>query len=222
MPNVERAALAIEGFGAHGITVHPRPDGRHILFEDVVRLKELLEVELNVEGNPTEEFVALIEQVRPAQVTLVPDAEDALTSSAGWDTVRYAEKLAQLCSHFRALGVRCSIFVDPSAEMVRGAAACGADRVELYTEEYARQFAEATTEEQRRAAIAPYVEAAEAAAQCGLGLNAGHDLNLENLNFYLSEIPHTDEVSIGHALICDALEYGMESTVKRYLAELPR
>ena len=214
-PNVLKAALAIEQFGGEGITVHPRPDARHIRHDDVRDLKQNITTELNIEGNPVGEFIDLVCEVRPTQVTLVPDAPDAITSNAGWDTIANRERLTEICSKFKALGIRVSIFVDPVVEMVRGAKECGADRVELYTEAYAAGYAA-----DREAAIAPYVEAAEAARECGLGLNAGHDLSLENLAFYHAEIPWTDEVSIGHALISDALYLGLENTVQLYQRQL--
>lgn len=214
MPNVGKAALDIERFGADGITVHPRPDARHIRHDDVRELKRTIATELNIEGNPVGAFVDLVREVRPTQVTLVPDAPDALTSSAGWDTLRHREFLTEICARFRALGIRTSIFVDPVAEMVRGAKECGADRVELYTEAYAREYPN-----DREQAIAPYVAAAEAARECGLGLNAGHDLSLENLRYFIERIPWCDEVSIGHALISDALYYGLENTVQMYRRE---
>lgn len=216
-PDVVRFAQAIERFGADGITVHPRPDGRHIRPDDVRALKRVLATELNIEGNPTPQFVDLVLEVCPAQVTLVPDAADAITSNAGWDTVAHREFLAGVAARFRERGIRVSIFVDPDPRMVAGARACGADRVELYTEEYARRYAAA-----REEAIAPYVAAAEEARRQGLGLNGGHDLSLENLRYYVERIPWTDEVSIGHALISDALWYGMENTVGLYLRELKR
>ena len=215
-PDVLHAALEIERFGAHGITVHPRPDARHIRHDDVRQLKRSIATELNVEGNPAPEFCALIDEVRPAQVTLVPDTPDALTSNAGWDTLKHRDFLTDICARFRSEGIRTSIFIDPDPRMAEGAKACGADRVELYTEAYARIF---RTSPER--AVAPYVEAAEAARACGLGLNAGHDLDLDNLKYYLERIPWTDEVSIGHALICDALWYGLENTVAMYLRLLP-
>ena len=215
-PDVIQAALDIERFGAHGITVHPRPDGRHIRHDDVRELKRRIATELNVEGNPAPEFCALVDEVRPAQVTLVPDAPDALTSNAGWDTLKNRVFLTDICARFRSEGIRTSIFVDPDPRMVEGAKECGADRVELYTEAYARIFRESPEH-----AVAPYVAAAEAARSCGLGLNAGHDLDLDNLKYYLTRIPWTDEVSIGHALICDALYYGLENTVAMYLRLLP-
>ena len=215
LPDVVGAAVAIERFGADGITVHPRPDARHIRYDDVRQLKSTISTELNIEGNPIDSFVDLVCEVRPAQVTLVPDAPDAITSNAGWDTIANREFLTAMCERFRALGIRTSIFVDPVPEMVRGANACGADRVELYTEAYARDYAA-----DREAAIAPYVAAAEAARECGLGLNGGHDLSLENLRYFIHRIPWCDEVSIGHALISDALYYGLENTVQMYQREI--
>ena len=211
MPNVVKAALAIEGFGGQGITVHPRPDARHIRYSDVRELKAVVTTELNIEGNPIDSFVELVCEVVPAQVTLVPDAPDAITSNAGWDTVKNREFLTAMCSKFHQYGIRVSIFVDPDPEMVRGAKECGADRVELYTEAYARDYTA-----DREAAIAPYVVAAEAARECGLDLNAGHDLSLENLEYFAQRIPWCDEVSIGHALISDALYFGLDNTVQLY------
>lgn len=215
MPDVTGCAIDIEKFGAEGITVHPRPDARHIRYSDVRALKPLLSTEFNIEGNPTEDFVNLVLEVCPAQVTLVPDAEDAITSNAGWNTLKHKDFLTDICARFKARGIRTSIFVDPDPEMVRGAAACGCDRVELYTEAYAREFSG-----DRHKAIAPYYKAAVAARECGLGLNAGHDLNLDNLHYFIQTIPWTDEVSIGHALICDALYMGLERTVAAYLEEI--
>jgi len=215
LPDVVRAALDCERFGAQGITVHPRPDARHIRYSDVRDLKKVLTTEFNIEGNPIPSFRELVLEVRPAQVTLVPDAENAITSNAGWNTVKYRDFLREVTAEFQAGGIRVSIFVDPVAEMVAGAKECGADRVELYTEAYARDFAAG-----RERAIEPYVRAVEEARRCGLGLNAGHDLNLENLRYFVERIPWTDEVSIGHALICDALYYGLENTVRLYRREL--
>ncbi len=211
MPNVVRTWLDIERFGGEGITVHPRPDARHIRYQDVRDLKAVISTELNIEGNPIPSFVDLVLEVKPAQVTLVPDAEDAITSNAGWDTIAHREFLTDVCRRFKEAGIRTSIFVDPMAEMVEGAKECGADRVELYTEVYAAGY-----KADREAAIAPYVVAAEAARRVGLGLNAGHDLNLENLAYFAERIPWCDEVSIGHALISDALYYGLENTVQLY------
>lgn len=210
-PDVVRAALDIERFGAQGITVHPRPDERHIRYADVRALRPLLATEFNIEGNPIPSFIDLVLEVRPAQVTLVPDAPDAITSNAGWDTLKHRAFLTEVTARFREAGIRVSIFVDPDPEMAAGAAACGADRVELYTEAYARNYSA-----DREAAIAPYVAAAEAARANGLGLNAGHDLDLDNLAYFVERIPWTDEVSIGHALVSDALYYGLENTVALY------
>lgn len=217
MPDVTAAALAIERFGADGITVHPRPDARHIRYDDVRALKRVLAIELNVEGNPIPEFVDLVLETCPAQVTLVPDAADAITSNAGWDTVRHRAFLSDVAGRFRERGIRVSIFVDPDPAMVAGAKACGADRVELYTEAYAREYAADPA-----AAAAPYLAAAEEARRQGLGLNAGHDLSLENLAYFVRRIPWTDEVSIGHALISDALYLGLENTVCLYRRALER
>lgn len=215
MPDVLLAARRIEGFGAEGITIHPRPDERHIRYEDARKLKGFVTTELNIEGNPIDSFTELVLEVVPAQVTLVPDAADAITSNAGWDTIANREFLTKKIAEFKAKGIRVSVFVDPVPEMVRGAKECGADRVELYTEAYASGY-----HANREAAIAPYVAAAEEARRCGLGLNAGHDLNLDNLAYFVERIPWTDEVSIGHALISDALNMGLEKTVGEYLARL--
>lgn len=211
IPNVVDVSLDVERFGGEGITVHPRPDARHIRYSDVRDLKSVIATELNVEGNPIPSFTDLVLEVCPAQVTLVPDAEDAITSSAGWDTVAHREFLTDVCARFKAAGIRTSIFVDPVAAMVEGAKACGADRVELYTEAYAAGY-----KADREAAIAPYVVAAEKAREVGLGLNAGHDLSLENLAYFVERIPWCDEVSIGHALIADALYLGLERCVAEY------
>ena len=210
-PDVVTAALNIERFGGEGITVHPRPDARHIRYSDVRELKKVIKTELNIEGNPIGSFVDLVLEVVPAQVTLVPDAENAITSNAGWDTIANKEFLTEITARFHEKGIRVSIFVDPKPEMVAGAKACGADRVELYTEAYAAGY-----KADREIAIAPYIAAAEEARKCGLGLNAGHDLSLENLQYFAQQIPWCDEVSIGHALISDALYYGLENTVQLY------
>lgn len=215
LPDVVKAALAIERFGADGITVHPRPDARHIRYDDVRNLKRAISTELNIEGNPIDSFVELVTEVRPAQVTLVPDAPDAITSNAGWNTIENRAFLTRMCETFHAAGIRVSIFVDPIPEMVEGAKACGADRVELYTEAYASGY-----EADRERAIAPYVASAEKARECGLGLNAGHDLSLANLRYFVERIPWCDEASIGHALISDALYYGLENTVQMYRREM--
>ncbi|MFI3305712.1 MAG: pyridoxine 5'-phosphate synthase [Rikenellaceae bacterium] len=217
MPNLSKAALDIEQFGGDGITVHPRPDARHIRYDDVYELKRIISTELNVEGNPTPDFINMVLEVRPAQVTLVPDAPDAITSNAGWDTIAEREFLEGVTRQFKERGIRVSVFVDPDPDMVRGAKAIGVDRVELYTEAYAAEY-----EQDREAAIAPYVAAAEEARSCGLGLNAGHDLSLDNLKYFVERIPYLDEVSIGHALICDALYMGLESVVGLYQRELSK
>lgn len=217
MPDVLKAALDCERFGAQGITVHPRPDQRHIRYDDVRALKPLIRTEFNIEGNPIDSFVDLVLEVKPDQVTLVPDAHDAITSDAGWDTVRHKDFLTDICKTFKDNGIRCSIFIDPNPANARGAALVGADRVELYTAGYAAGFGADPGQ-----ALAPYLETARAASECGLGLNAGHDLSLENLNYLIRNIPWTDEVSIGHALICDALYLGLEETIRRYLAEIQK
>ena len=211
LPDVLKAALDCERFGAEGITVHPRPDQRHIRYQDVYDLKPILTTEFNIEGNPIDEFMNLVLEVRPAQVTLVPDAENVLTSNAGWDTKTHHAKLKTICNRLHEAGIRSSIFVDPDPEMVRYAVEAGCQRVELYTEAYASGYAA-----NREKAIAPYVEAAKAARKYGLGLNAGHDLSLENLAYFAQCVPHLDEVSIGHALICDALYLGLAETIRRY------
>ena len=215
MPDVAKAATNCEKFGAEGITVHPRPDERHIRYSDAREIKPLVTTEFNIEGNPIPSFIDLVLEVRPDQVTLVPDAADAITSNAGWDTIRNREFLTDVCRKFKEHGIRTSIFIDPDPAMAEGAALCGADRVELYTESYAKNFPTSPEE-----AIAPFVRTAEAARACGLGLNAGHDLNLDNLEYFIRNIPWTDEVSIGHAIICDALYMGLEETIKAYLSKV--
>ncbi|MBR0499574.1 MAG: pyridoxine 5'-phosphate synthase [Bacteroidales bacterium] len=215
VPDVLKAAVDCERFGAQGITVHPRPDERHIRYADVRALKPLLTTEFNIEGNPIESFRKLVLEVRPAQVTLVPDADNVLTSNAGWDTKNNLAYLRDICRVFKDEGIRVSIFIDPVVEMIRYAAETGCDRVELYTEAYAREYPV-----NREKAIAPYYEAACEAVRLGLGLNAGHDLSLENLKYFHEVIPGLQEVSIGHALISDALYMGLERTIKAYLGEL--
>ena len=216
-PNLIQSALDIEQFGADGITVHPRPDERHIRYADVHDLKKVLHTEFNIEGNPTEQkFVDLVLATRPAQVTLVPDALGQLTSNHGWNTIEHQSYLQTIIGVFKSAGIRVSIFVDPVVEMVEAAATTGTDRIELYTESYAVAFAKGNKE----AAIAPFVAAAEAARRLGLGLNAGHDLDRFNLGFFSKEIPWLDEVSIGHALICDAIYLGLENTVQIYKRQL--
>ena len=212
VPDVEKAAVDCESFGAEGITVHPRPDERHIRYSDVRALRPLIKTEFNIEGNPIPAFVDLVCEVVPTQVTLVPDGNDVLTSNQGWDTIRNREFLTQTCALFHSRGIRTSIFINPLPEMAEGAAECGADRVELYTAGYAEEFVSDPSR-----AVRDYLVTAQRARECGLGLNAGHDLNLENLTYFLKCIPWTDEVSIGHALISDALYMGLESTVKAYL-----
>jgi pyridoxine 5-phosphate synthase len=214
-PNVVQAALDCERFGAQGITVHPRPDERHIRYQDVLDLKKVVTTEFNIEGNPTPEFVALVKKVRPEQVTLVPDAPDAITSNAGWDTVRHQDFLQAVIADLKTAGCRVSIFVDPVVAMVEGAAQTGTDRIELYTEAYATHFSSDPA-----AAVAPYAEAAQRAVALGLGINAGHDLDLENLKYLHQHTPGLLEVSIGHALVCDALYYGLENTIQLYLRQL--
>ena len=212
MPDVEKAARDIEGFGAEGITVHPRPDGRHIKYEDVRLLKKLIRTEFNIEGNPEPSFRDLVMEVIPEQVTLVPDGHDAITSNCGWDTIKHEVFLTEMCNLFHSKGIRVSIFIDPLPEMAYGAARCGADRIELYTAAYAENYPI-----NREEAVAPYLRTAQAAREAGLGVNAGHDLNLDNLEYLLKTIPWIDEVSIGHALICDALYLGLEKPVHEYL-----
>lgn len=215
MPDVTKAALDCEDFGAEGITVHPRPDERHIRYSDVRTIRPLIRTEFNIEGNPIPSFIDLVTEVVPDQVTLVPDAHNAITSNAGWDTIRNRDFLTEVCSEFKAKGIRTSIFVDPEPRMAEAAAACGCDRIELYTESYASMYAK-----DRESAIAPFIRTAEAAREAGLGVNAGHDLNLENLEYFIRNIPWTAEVSIGHAIICDALYMGLEQTIKAYLSKV--
>ena len=212
-PDVEQFAVDCEHLGADGITVHPRPDERHIKRDDVVRLRPLVKTEFNIEGYPSKEFLDLVLRIKPEQVTLVPDAADALTSSAGWDVAANLEFLTGIVDQLREAGIRSSIFVAPDAEMIRLAAKAGADRVELYTKPFADQF---PTDPE--AAVAPYVAASQAAHKAGLGVNAGHDLNLDNLKFFHARLPYLNEVSIGHALISDALYLGLPETIRRYKA----
>ena len=215
MPDVTKAALDCELFGAEGITVHPRPDERHIRYSDVRTIRPLVKTEFNIEGNPIPSFVDLVMEVVPDQVTLVPDAHDAITSNAGWDTIRHRDFLTEICAEFKSKGIRTSIFVDPDPRMAEAAALCGCDRVELYTESYASMFHMG-----KEAAIEPFLRTAKAARDAGLKVNAGHDLNLENLEYFIRTIPWTEEVSIGHAIICDALYMGMEQTIKAYLSKV--
>ncbi len=215
MPDVLKAAIDCELFGAQGITVHPRPDERHIRYSDVYGIYPLLQTEFNIEGNPIPQFIDLVLKVKPAQVTLVPDSHDAVTSNAGWDTKKNKSFLKEVIAEFQSHGIRTSVFVDPVAEMVFHAAETGTDRIELYTEAYASQYYP-----DRGRAIAPYVDAARIATQNGLGINAGHDLDLNNLWYLVRTIPEILEVSIGHALISEALYLGLEKTIHLYLQQL--
>lgn len=214
-PDLIKTARDCEKFGAQGITIHPRPDERHIRYSDVPELKNAVTTEFNIEGYPDERFMGIIEKFRPAQATLVPDSPDVITSNAGWDTLRRAHFLKDVIGRIKSWNVRVSVFVNPDIKMVEGAKNVGADRIELYTEPYASGYHQG-----RETAIKPYIEAAEKAKAIGLGLNAGHDLDLHNLRFLKEHIPYLDEVSIGHALICDALYYGLENTIQMYLREL--
>ncbi|MFN5931189.1 MAG: pyridoxine 5'-phosphate synthase [Sphingobacteriales bacterium] len=215
-PNVLKAAIDIQRFGADGITVHPRPDERHIRYQDLREIKKIITTEFNIEGNCREQsFIDLILEVKPEQVTLVPDELGQLTSDHGWDTHKHQAYLKEMISIFKAAGMRVSIFVDPVLEMVEGAAKTGTDRIELYTEAYARSF-----NQNKESAVKSYIEAANKAIELGLGINAGHDLDLDNLKFFKTNLPHLDEVSIGHALICDALYLGLENTIQLYKRQL--
>lgn len=211
VPDVVKVAIDCETYGAEGITVHPRPDERHIRYADVYALRSVIKTEFNIEGYPSKEFVELVLRVKPAQVTLVPDAPDAITSNQGWDTVAHFDFLVEIIEKFSSAGIRTSIFVDADLKMVEFAAKTGTDRIELYTEPYATNYPK-----NREAAIAPFVEAAKLARKLGLGLNAGHDLSLENLGWFYKNIPWTEEVSIGHALISDALYMGLNTTIQKY------
>ncbi|HEY9196940.1 MAG TPA: pyridoxine 5'-phosphate synthase [Mucilaginibacter sp.] len=215
-PDLIQVAKDCEGFGAQGITVHPRPDERHIRYNDVFELKKIVTTEFNIEGNCQEQkFIDLVLASKPEQVTLVPDVLGQITSNHGWDTITNYHYLKDMIAVFKEAGIRVSIFVDPSAKMVEGAAKTGTDRIELYTEGYATHFHQG-----RELAIAPYIEAAKVAHEAGLGINGGHDLDLHNLKYFAENIPALDEVSIGHALICDALYYGLENTIQMYLKQL--
>jgi pyridoxine 5-phosphate synthase len=214
-PDVINVAMDCERFGAQGITVHPRPDERHIRYSDVMKLKDVVKSEFNIEGYPDERYLKMIREVNPAQATLVPDGPGVITSNAGWDTVRHQDLLKKIVGEIKTKGVRVSLFVDPDIRMVEYAASTGADRIELYTEPYAIQY-----HQNKDLAIRPYIAAAQAALGLGLGLNAGHDLNLHNLKFLKLSLPSLDEVSIGHALVCDALYLGLENTIQLYLRQL--
>jgi pyridoxine 5-phosphate synthase len=214
-PDLIAYAKKIEGYGAHGITVHPRPDQRHIRFEDVYRLKETVKTEFNIEGYPSPDFMNLVKEIKPQQVTLVPDSPDVLTSNKGWDTLEHLSFLKDIIAELKSKSIRTSIFLDPEPRLIESAAQTGTNRIELYTESYASGF-----HENKEQAIRPYIETALEAGKAGLGLNAGHDLDLHNLKYFCRHIPGLLEVSIGHALICDALEFGMANTVKMYLNQL--
>ncbi len=214
-PNIVKSAQDIEAFGANGITIHPRPDERHIRYQDARDLKKVVSTEFNIEGNPIPKFVDLVLEVQPTQVTLVPDAEDAITSNAGWDTIKHKDFLKEVISAFKARDIRTSIFVDPDLKMVEGALATETDRIELYTESYAQAFAMGD-----KTGIALFVEAAKMANDLGIGINAGHDLNLDNIKYFKENIPNLLEVSIGHALICESIYLGLENVVNMYLHRL--
>lgn len=214
-PNLLQVALDCEQFGAEGITVHPRPDERHIRYADVADLKQHISTELNIEGYPTEQFIELVLAQEPAQVTLVPDAPNALTSDQGWDTKKHVSYLREIIQEFKSANIRTSVFVDPSIEMVEYAAKTGVDRIELYTHAYANKYSQ-----DKAMAVHPFKAAARRASELGLGVNAGHDLDVRNLKYFSQEIPELDEVSIGHALICDALYLGLANTIQLYLRQL--
>ena len=215
-PDLVHYTKLIEGFGAQGITVHPRPDERHITYDDVHALKEIVTTEFNIEGNPKEQkFIDLVNNVLPKQVTLVPDNSNQLTSDHGWDTINEKDFLTEIVTHFKEKGIRTSVFIDPKIELIEGAKKIGTDRIELYTESYAKGFPHNAAK-----AILPFSESAKIANELGIGINAGHDLNLNNLNYFKSNIANLLEVSIGHALVSDALLFGMEKTIEKYLHEL--
>ncbi len=214
-PDLLQVAKDVEKFGAQGITVHPRPDERHIRYQDAYDLKSVVSTEYNIEGNPMDNFTKMVLEIKPTQVTLVPDAVDAITSNAGWDTLKNKDYLKEIIAEFKRNEIRTSIFVDPTLKMIEGAAATGTDRIELYTEEYAKQFALGNKE-----AIKPYVECAALASKLNLGINAGHDLSFDNIQFFRENIPNLLEVSIGHALICESLYDGLERVITSYLQKL--
>jgi pyridoxine 5-phosphate synthase len=215
-PDIVKVAIDAQNFGADGITVHPRPDERHIRYQDVRDLKKIITTEFNIEGNPTEKkFIDIVLQVKPQQVTLVPDALNQITSNHGWNTIEHKNYLIETIAVFKNAGIRTSVFVDPDIEMIKGAAQTGTDRVELYTESYASNF-----KNDKKAAIEPYITAATAAKELNIGINAGHDLDLDNLNYFIKNISWIDEVSIGHALICDAIYLGFQNTIQLYKRQL--
>ena len=215
VPNVVQVAKDVQRFGAQGVTIHPRPDERHIRYQDAYDLKSVVTTEYNIEGNPIPKFLDIVLELRPTQVTLVPDAVDAITSNAGWDTIQHKEYLQGIISRCKNAGIRTSIFVDPVETMIRGAAETGTDRIELYTEAYAEGF-----QKGNKKAITPYAKCAELAHELGLGINAGHDLSLANIHYFKQNIPHLLEVSIGHALICEAIYEGLENVIGEYLEKL--
>ncbi|MBU2900125.1 pyridoxine 5'-phosphate synthase [Maribacter dokdonensis] len=215
VPNLLKVATDIESFGAQGITIHPRPDERHIRYQDARDLKKTVQTEFNIEGNPISKFIDLVLEVKPEQVTLVPDSVDAITSNAGWNTIKHKEFLTDVIKTFKSAGIRTSIFVDPDTKMIEGAQVVGTDRIELYTESYAVDY-----EKNKEKAILPFVEAAKKANELGLGINAGHDLSLDNIEYFAKNIPNLLEVSIGHALISEALYLGLDNVVNMYLQRL--
>ena len=210
-PSVLEAAINCQKFGADGITIHPRPDERHITNKDVFAIKPIITTEYNIEGYPSVDFIKMVIAINPAQVTLVPDGPNVITSCAGWDTIKFQDYLKEIITEFKENGIRTSIFVDPKLEMIEGAKLCGANRVELYTEQYAIQYFE-----NKQKAVSPYILAAKKATELGIGINAGHDLSLENLEYFANQVPNLDEVSIGHALISDAIYLGLENTIQMY------
>ena len=210
-PSVLEAAINCQKFGADGITIHPRPDERHITKKDVYAIKQIITTEYNIEGYPSVDFIKMVIDVKPEQVTLVPDGPDVITSCAGWDTIKFQDYLKEIISEFKEHGIRTSIFVDPKLEMIEGAKLCSTDRIELYTEDYATNYTK-----DKEKAIAPYIESAKNANELGIGINAGHDLTLENLQYFAKHIPNLAEVSIGHALISDAIYLGLENTIQMY------
>ena len=214
-PSVLQAAIDVQRFGAEGVTIHPRPDERHIRYQDAYDIKPVIATEYNIEGNPIESFLKMVFEIKPTQVTLVPDSIDAITSNAGWDTVSHKEFLSEIISECKQNNIRTSIFVDPNLAMIEGAANTGTDRIELYTEEFAEQYALGN-----KKAIEPYTKCAELANELGLGINAGHDLSLDNIQFFNENTPNLLEVSIGHALICESLYLGMENVIESYLKKL--
>lgn len=215
MPNVLQVAKDVQTFGAHGVTVHPRPDERHITYQDTYDLQAVVHTEYNIEGNPNRKFLDMVLAIQPTQVTLVPDAVDAITSNAGWDTVKYKDFLSEVITECKAKGIRTSIFVDPELSMIEGAAEVGTDRIELYTEAFAEAYGHGD-----KTAVQPYTQCAQLAHQLGLGVNAGHDLSLDNIAFFQQQVPHLLEVSIGHALICESIYLGLEHVVQAYLEKL--